>query len=141
MFRLEFDGSNEKSSGPCPCCGNNSRTVWGFVYSNESALAVYYVHWTPGHIPVTANFDLIFGDWSEGSGPKSRGVCSFEFRNIDGKPGFMAIDAAGRPASDGSMAALVASRDQFLKLPIRDKLFEVAYYVYLNDPRLQELRG
>lgn len=141
MFRIEFESRGEKSFGPCSCCGRESKTVWGFVFSNESPLAVYYVQWTPGHIPMTAFFDLIFGDWSAGSQPKGRGLCSLEFQNVNGEPAFLAIDAAGRPAADGSVAGLVASREQFMKLPIKDQLFELADYVYYNDPRLQDLRG
>ena len=62
MYEIELSGSHE--TGVCECCGNRSRCVWGYIYKDGDAAAVYYVHWTLGHIlDHGANFDLILGLW------------------------------------------------------------------------------
>ena len=43
---IEIGGS--KDFGPCDCCGNASRTVWGYISRGGDAEAVYFVQWTMG---------------------------------------------------------------------------------------------
>jgi hypothetical protein len=48
MILVEPDG--EKNLGPCPDCGNATRSVWGYVSNAQGARAVYFIRWTEGHL-------------------------------------------------------------------------------------------
>jgi len=54
-----------ESSGHCDCCGNETRTIWGYLRSGKQAIACYYLQWTrlaPGHFP---NLDFLIGTWGD----------------------------------------------------------------------------
>lgn len=57
---VEPTDSNE--FGPCSCCGNMSKTIWGFVHHGKKTLAAYYVSWTQNKPEHDVNFDLIIGE-------------------------------------------------------------------------------
>src|SRR5438034_1802 len=116
---VEPDGSTE--FGPCPDCGNMSRTIWGFIHDADETLAAYYVTWTrnmPGH---GAHFDLIIGKWTEDSTPQDRQVAMLAYRIIDGQGSFMVIDAQQRPG-DADLASTSLRRDQVVGKPIADEI-------------------
>lgn len=101
METLRIEPTESKDSGPCSCCGNNSRCVWGFAHSAEATIATYFVHWTLTRVADHgANFDLIFGKWGEQATPADRCLVSLAYRLFNGTPQFMVIDGAGRPASE-----------------------------------------
>jgi hypothetical protein len=136
VFRLEFDETNEKPFGPCECCGTMSRTVWGFVYRDSNAYAVYYVRWTPGHVEKDALFDVIFGPWGDDAGPPDRAMCSMELRK---GVGFRVRDARTDGRST-TLAETLLTREAFLGLPIKDEIFTLVDTIYLEDNRIAELR-
>src|SRR5690242_11030249 len=78
-MRLEIRPEDEKAFGPCECCGNMTRRVWGYVYDNEEPIAAYFVEWTPGHFEPEANFDLILGKWGAGTGAADRKAVALVF--------------------------------------------------------------
>ena len=135
---VETDGSND--SGPCRCCGNMSRTVWGYLSHAENPLAAYYVHWTLGRVDHGANFDLVVGEWGEGTSPKDRAVVAVAFRWMSNGPEFMVIDAEGRPAAKaGALADRALRRDQVIGTPLAAEVFAMLDAIWLNDQRIGEL--
>ncbi|WP_131821890.1 hypothetical protein [Salipiger marinus] len=76
MFEVE---PTEESGGVCDCCGNQTRTVWGYVREEGGGtVASYFVHWTVGKSieDHPANFDLIYGAWGEGATKNDRRAIS-----------------------------------------------------------------
>jgi hypothetical protein len=137
---IEPDGTSDH--GPCNCCGNMSRTVWGFLYDAGRPLAAYYVHWTLGRIDHGANFDLVTGAWGEQSSPQDRTVVAVAFRWMSSGPQFMIIDAQERPvAKSGSLAASAKRRDEVIGTPLASNLFAMLDAILLGDDRISELRG
>ena len=35
-----------ESGGICDCCGKETRTIWGYLYSDKSIVSSYFVQWT-----------------------------------------------------------------------------------------------
>ena len=68
-FQVLVEAENERTAGPCPCCGNMTRRVWGYVSQGDVTVAAYFVEWTPGHQDRAANFDLIIGAWGRQRAP------------------------------------------------------------------------
>src|SRR5437870_12193798 len=71
-YQLAINPEDDRTFGPCSCCGNMTRRVWGYVTQDDATIAAYFVEWTPGHEEKAANFDLIIGKWGEDAGRVSR---------------------------------------------------------------------
>lgn len=140
MERLEIITEGASDSGPCECCGNYSRTVWGFADTRESTVAVYYVHWTLGAVDKDgAPFDVLIGEWGEGSQPKDRVAVALEYRLRENGPAFSVIDAQGRKTAE--LVGRCLARDEVMGKPIAERAFRVADSVLAQDQRIAELLG
>ena len=137
---IEPTGSSD--SGFCDCCGRNSRLVWGLAYSDGRALAVYYVHWTLGHIPDRgANIDLILGEWGEAATSSTRVAVALAYRLMDTGPSMMVIDASVRPVSTSTLVGKALCRDEVIGTPQAQMAFAIADVVLARDDRIVELLG
>ena len=140
-LRLEFDETNQRQFGPCECCGMMTTRVWGYVYRMEEAIAAYFVEWTPGHPDAAASFDLIIGRWGEQVGNSDRRAASLEYRQLNGGPAFMAVDAAARPVGSSPLVGHALRRDEVIGTAVAVEVFAICDLIYLDDPRIDELRG
>jgi hypothetical protein len=138
--QLKVELSGEKTFGPCDCCGQMTSRVWGYVYSDDRAVAAYFVEWTPGHEGSCAMFDLIIGQWGEGTSPFDRKAVSLEFRKLDNGPAFRVVDANNRTVANSSLISQALDRDDVIGTTIASHIFAICDAVYLEDPRLSELR-
>jgi hypothetical protein len=138
---LTIEVSGEMSFGPCDCCGEMTKRVWGFVYEADAVLAAYFVEWTPGHEVSCANFDLIIGAWGEGRDNSERKAVSLEFRRLESGPAFMVIDAKTRPTANSTLISEALSRDAVVGTTVASEAYRVCDAVYLKEPRLAWLRA
>jgi hypothetical protein len=138
--KIEPTGLND--TGVCDCCARSSRCVWGLAHVRDRCVAVYYVHWTLGHVPDQgANIDLIVGKWGEGATPEHRNALALAYRLIDSGPSIMVIDASGRPASESSLVGKALRRDEVTGTAHAQDAFAIADAVLAQDPRVAELLG
>ena len=133
---IEPDGSNDY--GPCTCCGNMSRTVWGYIHRDDEMISVYYVHWTLGRIDHGARCELIIGRWDDSSSADDRSTVELAYRLHEGERQFMLRDA--EPKSDG-LAHHALRRDQIVGTPLSAEVFEMVDAVWLGEDRIGELAG
>jgi hypothetical protein len=134
--------TGQKDSGPCACCGNTSRCVWGYVHLPDATLAAYFVHWTVGRVSDHwPNFDLIIGRWGDGASAADRSLVTLESRLLDTGPAFRVIDAAGRPAAKNRLVGQVLRRSDAVGQPIAQQAFAVVDAVLAQDARVAELLG
>jgi len=138
-MRLEILTENEANFGPCECCGNVTRRIWGYVYSNEAALAAYYVEWTPDHND--ANFDLILGKWGDETRSADRASVAVEFKMLENGPAFRVIDADQRSYAKSSLVGKALSREAVLAEETRQQVFDILDLIYAEDPRIEPLRA
>ena len=135
--RLSVEPAGE-SSGQCDCCGNETRTIWGYLRSGEQPIACYYLQWTrhmPQHFP---NLDFLIGTWGDDA-VNDRKLVSWRFNPM--APGFMAIDSADRPAAKSPLCAHPLTRDEVIHdhglMELTTGLIDA---VWLGDPRVQEVK-
>ena len=115
--------------------------VWGYVHRDDAAYAVYYVEWTPGHEASAANFDIIIGEWGEGTSADDREAVALEFRKLETGPAFRVIDAKLRLSLiGGSLASRLMDRDDVIGTPMAAEAFAICDLIYLDDPRIGELK-
>lgn len=137
---LDIELMGSKDFGPCECCGNLSRTIWGLVGTSMQSLAAYYVQWTLNSPKHGANFDFVIGRWGEKSTAAEREAVSVEYRVLGERTGFMVIDAAFRPIVHNGLASAALSRDEVLASPSSQQIFALVDAVFAKDPRLAEIR-
>ncbi len=139
-FHLRIEPDNEGMFGPCSCCGNMTRRVWGYINKDEIPIAAYFVEWTPGHAHHTANVDLIIGKWGEATSALDRKAVALVFRQEPTGPEFMVVDASERPVGTSSLVTEALSREQVIAKPIAATVFALCDCVYARDERIAELR-
>jgi hypothetical protein len=133
---IDPDGSNDY--GPCKCCGNMSRTVWGYIQRDEEMIAVYYVHWTLGRVDHGVRVELIIGKWDDDASADDRSTVELACRVQKGEPQFMIRDAG--PKQD-ELAAHALRRDQVVGTPMAAEIFKMVDAIWLNEERIGELGG
>jgi hypothetical protein len=128
-----------RDGGPCPCCGEATELVWGFV-NDETAgpLCVYYVQWTPGPAGHDAHFDLIVGPWGEGTGAADRVGVSLVYRRDTAS--LAGVDAATRSFARGQhVFGRALARDTLLGTPLAATVYQLLDAIWLGDTRLGAL--
>ncbi len=138
---IDVDPEGTKDHGPCECCGNMSRTVWGYLHEDGAAVAVYFVQWTLSRVgDHGANFDLIIGKWGEQSSLEDRSVVAVALRWVPEGPQFMVIDAAERPSAQSKdLAAWAKRRDEVIGTPLAPRVFAMLDAIWLGDSRISEV--
>ena len=137
---LRVEPTQSKDLGPCPCCGNVTRRVWGYVHALGATEAAYFVEWVPGGVDHHgANFDLIIGPWGDGARSSDRVAVSLAFRRTPTGPEFMVIDAADREIGRSELVGSAPGRDEVLAGPLATRAFAIVDAVWLQDVRISEL--
>lgn len=135
MFEVE---PTEETSGFCDCCGNQTRSVWGFVHLGEGAVASYFLDWTVGKSieDHPANFDLIYGAWGDGTTKNDRCAISLIHFENNGVPAVSVVDANSRPIAKSELASSALSREQVVGTPLAKQVFDIFDAVIVQDNRL-----
>jgi hypothetical protein len=138
-YKVEPDGSNDVAS--CDCCGNASRTVWGYVYQDEDPLAMYFVQWTVGKPDHGANFDLVVGKWGDAASSKDRQAISVVYRNTELGPGFMVVDSENSRAAQSELVGRALSREEVIGTDLAQQSFDILDAIWVQDGRIEEIKN
>lgn len=117
-----------------------TQRIWGYVYENNTALATYFVEWTPGHKEQGASFDLIVGRWGDESSAADRVAIALDYRCLDSGPAFMVINASGRAVARSPLVGRALARDQVIGTQEAQTAFSICDVVLAEDPRVGPLR-
>jgi hypothetical protein len=135
---VQPDGLHD--SGPCACCGNLNRRVWGYIHGEDGAMTLYYVYWTLKGVPKHgARFNLVLGNWGADSHPRDRASVALNFRQHEGQPQFRVIDASPADTGNGQLAAKAMLRNEVIDFPIARYVFDCVDALLAQDPRIKEL--
>lgn len=117
-----------------------SRTVWGYLYADGTARAVYYVQWTMGEVARHgANVDLLMGEWGDGSTPEQRVAVSLELRPGESGPVTRSLDPDARPHAQSGLAAHFIPGRHVLGTPVAADAHAFTHAIFGQDPRLAEV--
>ncbi|MDD7974011.1 hypothetical protein [Roseinatronobacter alkalisoli] len=140
MAKIVFEVEpTEESGGFCDCCGNQTRTVWGYVHEKAGGtVAAYFVQWTVGKSieDHPANFDLIYGTWGEGASKNDRRAISLIHFETEGIPGVSVVNANDRPIASSDLVGSAMSREELIGTPLAQQVFAIFDAVLLQDSRL-----
>ena len=135
ILSLEPDGSREDE--PCPCCGEPTRTVWGYLYADGDAHGVYFARWAAVHPERGLTLVVSLGGWGGGDATARQAV-GLECRALAGGPGFMVVDAADTPWGGEALLGRMLSRAEALAGPARDEALAAAELIVGADARVRE---
>ena len=140
MQNIRIEPTKANDTGPCECCGQMSRTVWGYLYVDDDARAVYYVQWTLGEVARHgANIDLVMGDWSEGSTSAKRVAVSLVYRIGPNGPELASIDPGSRPHASSGLADHQIPGRHVLGNPVGADAYAFLHAIFGQDARVAEL--
>ena len=140
MSQLLVQPDGLHDSGPCACCNNLSRTVWGFVHSEDGDMALYYVHWTLKEVAKHgARFTLVVGNWGADAHPRDRAAVALNYRLHENNPQFMVIDATEKDLGGGQIAGKPMLRSEVIDFPIAQYVFDRVDAILAQDNRIKEL--
>jgi hypothetical protein len=135
---LLVEPAEEMLAGPCPCCGDATRSLCGLIFKDDCAHAAYFVRWTPGRVPHHgAAFEIVLGAWGEGTGPADRLAVALELAPGEAGPGFRVVDAGPKEG----LAERGLRRDEVVGTPIARDVFEIVDAVWRDDARIAELKN
>jgi hypothetical protein len=137
---LSIESTGEKVHGPCGCCGNVTRTVWGFAHRQSGdTLASYFVSWTVDSPHHDVYVDMIIGRWGEGVSIADRKAVSLAYRAAEGS--FMVIDAGERPLATSPLVCAALAPEQVVDLPLSFIAYAIVDAIWLQDARIAEVLG
>lgn len=139
MRSLVVEPADSSDHGPCSCCGNVSRTAWGFVHWEEGTVAAYFAHWIVGQPGHGAHLDMIVGRWGESSTAEDREAVSLACRFVNGGPDLAVIDAPGRQFAENELVGRALRREDVIGRPLAAKVFALANAILFHDDRLEGL--
>ena len=138
---LAIEPTGTKDVGPCACCGDNSRKVWGLVRRGTAGEAAYFVEWTTGQIARHgAHFDLVLGRWGDGTTRVDRYAVSLEFQRTAQGPAFRIIDATDRDIGRDDLVRCGLSRDEVVGTEVAKQAFDIVDAIWAQDARIEEIR-
>lgn len=121
----------------CSCCGNLTRTVWGFINKDGNAFAIYYVIWTMAHVAERgATIQLILGNWGENSTADERSLIELQYR-AGADCGVMVVDAQGN--ADSKLYTKRLPRVAVIGSPLAQVCFDLVDAIWTQDARVSEL--
>jgi predicted outer membrane lipoprotein len=129
-----------ESEGICTCCGNKSKTIWGDISVDETAVAVYFVQWTVASTEHFPNFDFVIGRWGEGASATDRILVSLLFRPGHDGGSFKVIDGGERLPKYSKVCARAMQRSEVIGTPLAGEVFALIDALWLTDTRMREVR-
>lgn len=104
------------------------------IHAVDRTVAAYFVRWAERHLDnPSASFDLVLGDWGDSTTDADRYVVSLIYREINGVPQFMVVNAAGCPAAQGALAETALSREDVIGTPLAPQIFALIDAVCEQD--------
>jgi hypothetical protein len=139
-LRVELAGENQPKV--CDCCGNETKTVWGYVYWHDVARAAYFVQWTRNKKEHYPHFDFLVGTWGDDT-IRDKKLISFVYNATHETGGsFMVIDSADRPAARSDLCSVALKRGEVVNdHDLMGVATEMIDAVWLSDPRIEEIRN
>ena len=132
MFSLEL--GDEVANKTCGCCGEQYKSVAGFIKQDNDAYAVYFATLQTGHPDITVGLTVSIGKWWDDTALDER---HWIYLTVEPSPeNFnMRIEEPDcSPHSDFKSLGIALSREEVLASSMKEAFFAVADYIVVEDP-------
>lgn len=123
----------------CACCGKESITAHGFVYSGDEPFAVYFAGWVPEHPEQGVTMAIAIGKWDERSTADDRAAVGVDAFPNGNEIQFAVLDAERSPWSETELFGRLLSRQEALQHPQLPAILAVAESIVRSDPRVRRV--
>lgn len=114
-------------------------TLWGYVFEDERAAAVYYVRWNDTSLE-EAEFIVSIGDWA-GSEPLARRCVALLGRKHEDRLSFMLVDAQRSSFHDQAFLGKMQRAVDVRGTALAGAVFRVLDELLVQDERVAALRA
>ncbi len=141
-LRVAFD--DQVRSGTCRHCGGDYRSVWGTVYEEQEAVAMYfadlYDHFHE-HSEPRVVLSLAVGDWRDDAGSRARCAMTMQAWGAGNEVHFAVTDPGSSPWQGWGMVGWSMTRREALGSPLLETFFRIADHIAYYDHRLDRALG
>lgn len=123
---------------PCKCCQETTYMVYGLVYHDDSAHAVYFAGWSEGHRDAGVRMAVSIGDWSEDATSEDRIAVGLSARLDPPQVLFDVVSPADSPWGNYDFIGEMMPADEARRHPYLEAYLEVAKAAVHDDPRVRE---
>ncbi|NIM93688.1 MAG: hypothetical protein GTO18_08255 [Anaerolineales bacterium] len=135
---LTIEIGDPRDSSACPDCGAEIQSVFGYIYENNDALAIYDAAFSQAHYDQGASIRIIIGDWSEDTEPLLRHSFGLEVRVKSEEFEIMLVGPDRSMWGESDLASPMLSREQALSHPEKSRIFHIVEHIIHEDPRIHE---
>lgn len=134
-YGIEFNETIE--SFKCPHCGEESKTVWGWVSKENAPHAAYFANLMTGHHETSARFTISIGGWGQENKLHDRKWVYIEARPIPSSYEMMVREPEESLYNGRQILGTSLTRSAALASPLMQEFFAVADYIAFNDPAVR----
>jgi len=134
MTDITIERGRQNDLAPCACCGGVTRIVRGFVFSQSTARAVYFVRWTIGG-QHDADVGVSIGGWCDAD-PTPRRFVSLKLRQLQSGPGFMVVDGALAIWDNDPLVGAPLAANEVRGTALAAEVFSILDAAGIQDERL-----
>jgi len=132
MFSLEL--GEEISNKTCSCCGEQYKSVVGFIKRDDDAYAVYFATLQTGHKDITVGLTVSVGTWWDDTALDDRHWIYLTVKPSPTNFNMRIEEPDSSPHVNFKPLGIALSREEALSSNLKDDFFAVADYVVLEDP-------
>jgi hypothetical protein len=132
MFSLEL--GDEVTRKTCDCCGEEYKSVVGFVKKDDDAYAIYFATLQTGHPEIAVGLTVSIGKWWDDTALDERHWIHLTVRPSPENFNMRIEEPSRSPHSNFKPLGIALTREQALASSMRDHFFAVADYIVVEDP-------
>ena len=132
MFSLEL--GDEVSNKTCQCCGEQYKSVVGFIKQDSDAYAVYFATLQTGHSDITVGLTVSIGKWWDDTALHERHWIYLTARPSPENFNMRIEEPNCSPNVDFKPLGIALTREEALASRLREDFFAVADYIVAEDP-------
>ena len=134
-YRIELN--KEIKSFKCSHCGEQSKTVWGWVFKDDQVHAAYFVNLMTGHHDASARFTISVGGWGEEDELAERRWIFIEARATSISYEMMVREPEESLYRGKRVLGTPLTRSEALASPLIQEYFAMADHIAFNDPAVK----
>lgn len=138
MAKLRVELGEENPGFPCRSCGSLAHLVYGLVFLEESAHAIYLAGYCEAQAGDGVSLSVSIGDFSESGGPHDRTAIWFSALMKSGRVEFLVLEPDRAPFSTLDYLGPSLSRDEGVAHPQLPAFLRVARAATRSDPRVRK---
>jgi hypothetical protein len=140
VFSLEL--GDEVANKTCHCCGEEYKSVVGFIVRDDDAYAVYFATLQTGHPGITVGLTVSIGKWWDESALDERHWIYLTVKPSPENFNMRIEEPSGSAHSGFKPLGIALTREEALASSMREDFFAVAGYILSEDPAVNSyLKG